>query len=360
MTIDRADFATECVRQGLYCGINPHYLLGVAQLRSGIADGSQGGQIGPFRLTQVQWNANRVADDFAFDFLPDDIDEWDMQCAVFALMARRAFDAFSMTNNHEPSALDLYLKQWPAAQSPALAGDLQKAFDGTAGLLSPAAATVPNATPSLPAPITNPAQSTTSAKPGPTLARLRAANVQRAQNMRVNDNLVPKIDGVARRLVAPDKKQQYQAISALTNVPWFIIAVIHEREGSQDFRLSIAQGDPWNKVSVNVPRGRGPFASFQDAAIDALVSCAPFASRWGDWTFGGAMTLLEQYNGLGYANRNLPSPYIWASTNQYVKGKFIADHVFDPDRVDSQLGCAAMLVRMQVIDPTITFPAAQS
>jgi lysozyme family protein len=351
MPID-ADFAADCVEQGLYCGIAPHYLLGVASLRSGIAEG-QNGQIGPFRLTQAQWDANRTDDDFAFDFLPDDIKQPDMQCAVFALMAHRVFDAFSKKNNRDPSALELYLQQWPAAQTPALAADFQKALDDTAALLQPAAATVPNATPAMPPPITNASQSVPSAKPGPTLAKLMSANQQRAQKMRVNASLTTSLDGVARRLVAPAAKQQYQAISAITRVPWFVIAVIHEREASQHFDRNIAQGDPWNRPSVNVPAGRGPFASFQDAAIDALTKCAPFAAHWGDWSLGGALTLLEQYNGLGYARRDLPSPYIWASTDQYVRGKFIRDHVFDPTVVDSQLGCAAMLARMKVADPSI-------
>jgi len=70
---------------------------------------------------------------------------------------------------------------------------------------------------------------------------------------------------------------------------------------------------------------------------------------------GGALTLLEEYNGLGYAARGRPSPYIWASTNQYVKGKYIADGNYDPNAVDRQLGCAALLVRMMQIDPAITF-----
>ena len=37
MAIDRAEFAEECVRQGVFFGIEPHYLLAVAQLRSGIS-----------------------------------------------------------------------------------------------------------------------------------------------------------------------------------------------------------------------------------------------------------------------------------------------------------------------------------
>ncbi len=68
------------------------------------------------------------------------------------------------------------------------------------------------------------------------------------------------------------------------------------------------------------------------------------------------MTLLEQYNGLGYAFRGLPSPYIRSFSNQYVKGKFAPDHVLNPDMVDPQLGSASLLKRMQAADPSIPFP----
>jgi len=158
---------------------------------------------------------------------------------------------------------------------------------------------------------------------------------------------------VAKRLVAG--KDRYLAISNRTGVPWYIIAVIHERESSQRWDRSIAQGDRWDKVSVHVPKGRGPFTSFEDAAYDALVNCAPHAAQWKDWSAGGAMTLLELYNGLGYANKGLPSPYIWSGTNQYKSGKYVADGIYDPDVVDSQLGCAVLISAMQSLDPAIGF-----
>src|SRR5262252_5905807 len=113
MAVDKADFAEECVRQGLYCGINPHYLLGVAQLRSGIAEGTSGNEIGPFRLTQVDWDSHRTDSEFELTFLPTDITEPDMQIPVFAVMARRAFDAFATAKNQNPTATELYLQQFP-------------------------------------------------------------------------------------------------------------------------------------------------------------------------------------------------------------------------------------------------------
>ena len=65
--------------------------------------------------------------------------------------------------------------------------------------------------------------------------------------------------------------------------------------------------------------------------------------------------MLEEYNGLGYASRGKPSPYIWSGTDQYQAGKYVRDGVYDPDAVDSQLGCAGLLKAMMALDPTITF-----
>jgi lysozyme family protein len=185
------------------------------------------------------------------------------------------------------------------------------------------------------------------------LIALKQANAKRwtsAKSMRPGT-----FAAVAKHLAEPIARGRYQAVSAKTGVPWFVIAVIHERECSQDWTGSLAQGDPWDRVSVHVPAGRGPFKSWEEAAIDALVSCAPYAARSKDWSIGGTLTKLEEYNGLGYASRGRPSPYIWSGTDQYTCGKYVRDGVYDPDAVDSQLGCAGLLLAMMALDPTITF-----
>jgi lysozyme family protein len=180
------------------------------------------------------------------------------------------------------------------------------------------------------------------------IAKLTKQNEMRWQNMKPDPHLANTIDKVAARLVAA--KPRYQAVSNKTKVPWGIIAVIHEREASQSWKANLAQGDPYNKVSVHVPKGRGPFSSWEDAAVDALTNSPPFAAKWKDWSIGGALTLLEEYNGLGYAAKDKPSPYIWAATNQYKKGKYVADGHYDPNAIDHQLGCAALLARMKELD----------
>jgi lysozyme family protein len=183
------------------------------------------------------------------------------------------------------------------------------------------------------------------------LNALIAANAKRWANAKLTRNLTP----IARHLVSSDAKARYRAVSTKTGVPWAVIAVIHQRECSQDWTGSLAQGDPWNRVSIHVPAGRGPFRSWEEAAIDALVNCAPYAARNKDWSIGRTLTMLEQYNGLGYAARGRPSPYIWSSTDQYISGKYVRDGVYDPNVIDSQPGCAGLLMTMMVLDPTIAF-----
>lgn len=183
----------------------------------------------------------------------------------------------------------------------------------------------------------------------PDLNALKAANERRWANARLTRNFT----GLAKSLLAA--KPRYQSVEAKTGVPWFVIAVIHERESSQDWSRSLAQGDPWNRVSVNVPRGRGPFKSWEEAAIDALVNCHPFLARKKDWSIGATLTNLELYNGAGYVNRGHPSPYVWAGTDQYRAGKYVADGKYDPNHVDSQPGCAGMLMALMALDRTISF-----
>lgn len=188
---------------------------------------------------------------------------------------------------------------------------------------------------------------------------LTAANTKRCENAKPTRTTLAS--AVAARLVKA--KPRYQAVEAKTGVPWAVIAVIHQRESSQDWTTHLGQGDPLNQVTVHVPAGRGPFFgsdAWERGAIDALADCAPHLARKKNWTgMGDVLTNLELYNGVGYAAKGKPSPYIWAGTDQYVSGKYVRDGVYDPGKVDPQLGCAAMLIEMMKLDPSITFTGAK-
>lgn len=184
---------------------------------------------------------------------------------------------------------------------------------------------------------------------------MASANLTRWTKAQLTRNAAP----VAKRLVA--NKARYMAVAAQTGVPWFIIAVIHQRESSGSFSGVLHNGERiigTGRRTTLVPKGRGPFSAWEEAAIDALTNCAPFLARRKDWSLSATLDALEEYNGLGYRTRGLPSPYVWAGTDQYVRGKYVADGKFDPNHVDQQFGCAALLIAMMAADHTITFTGA--
>ena len=141
MTIDRSKFAGECVDATVYCGIFSylHFLVAAAQLRSGISDTNSGEQIGPFRIIQKDWDAYRSDADFEFNYLTSDINIWEMQPHIAALMVYRAQQRLFNQFNHNPSAVELFQDIWPQGLPGSLVNDLTQALASTESLLVPAA-----------------------------------------------------------------------------------------------------------------------------------------------------------------------------------------------------------------------------
>jgi lysozyme family protein len=192
---------------------------------------------------------------------------------------------------------------------------------------------------------------------------LTAENSARWQEMQASQIVVAQATRVVARLWTPTTKARYQTIATAAKVPAFFIALAHERESSGNWECSLAQGDPLSRRSIHVPAGRipppaEPPFTFEAAAIDALTVC-DHVNQWTDWSIPGGLTSLERLNGLGYAERNWPSPYIWAGSNQYHSGKYVADGQFDPDAVDPQLGCAVMLACMLAADQDLRVQLGQ-
>lgn len=213
------------------------------------------------------------------------------------------------------------------------------------------------------------------------IVALEAVNAERWSRMHMNANRLSGFHSTALRLCAPDAKARYQGVTdritdlitagqtELYPVPWWFIAIVSEREygGPPKWDRQLGQGDPLNHASIHDPRGRGPFLIHDDdvtpghdawtrGCLDALIDCAPFAAKWKLWTVGGTMTIFEEYNGLGYASRGVPSAYVWSGTDQYISGKYIADHVYRASAVDVQEGTAPILSMMMATDSTIKFP----
>ena len=193
---------------------------------------------------------------------------------------------------------------------------------------------------------------------------LAIKNKQRWDDMKIPADRGPVFKAVADRLMF--HKPRYEAVSKALKekgyeIPWEFIAVAHNRESNGDFNTYLGNGQSLKKKTTIVPKGRGPFATWEEGAIDALLNAPPYAAKNKDWTIGGTLTKLEEYNGLGYARMDKPSPYLWAGTNQYDKGKYVADGKYDPNHVDQQLGVAGLLKFMGYGSvPAAVVPAASA
>jgi lysozyme family protein len=150
-----------------------------------------------------------------------------------------------------------------------------------------------------------------------------------------------------------NNKARYQAIEQQTTVPWALIAVLHRRESDANFNTYLGNGEPLNRVTRLVPKGRGPFKSFEDGAIDALQIDGLSSVK--DWRLEKMLFYCEKFNGSGYNNKGLPSPYIWGGTNIQKPGKYVADGRFDPNVMDPQPGCAPILSAINQVDPSVQF-----
>ena len=154
-------------------------------------------------------------------------------------------------------------------------------------------------------------------------------------------------------------KGTYTAVGLTANVPAMLVAAIHWREASGDFSSYLEQGDPIGSVTyangdsnngVSLPPGTPntiSFTNWNDAAVWALNQNVEGQKASGisydEGDINDMLTYAEYYNGTGYKDRGLPSPYTLAGTSCYQKGKFTSDGTFDPNAVDTQLGVLVML-----------------
>lgn len=139
----------------------------------------------------------------------------------------------------------------------------------------------------------------------------------------------------------------YERVSKATGIPWWFVGVIHGMECGYSFRKHLHNGDSLKARTRHVPAGRPvkgePPFDWDVSAIDALTMPGKRYDRVTDWSMPHALWLLEKYNGLGYRlHHAMPSPYLWAGTNNYTRGKYVADGVWDPKAVSRQAGCAGV------------------
>lgn len=176
----------------------------------------------------------------------------------------------------------------------------------------------------------------------------RELTLERWQKCQIRDDHKGIFENLAQRVLGY-KQSFYDPVSQATNVPWYVVAGLDMRE--EDFSHSgyLGNGDPLWRATTHVPRGRGPFKSWYEGAIDALnFDHMTSAKGEGDhWDIVTALIACEGYNGLGYYYRGLPSPYVWAGTSIQVAGKYVGDGAWDPHAFDTQPGVAGLLLALK-------------
>src|SRR5580765_8865208 len=171
-------------------------------------------------------------------------------------------------------------------------------------------------------------------------------------NMVIKPARVHEFAGLAAFAIA--HKQIYADIEAKTRVPWPLIAVLHRRESDADFHTYLGNGDSLARRTIHVPRGRGPFPTFQAGAIDAL-HLDGLDAVVPPWPIEKILWWCETFNGWGYAAHGKSSPYVWGGSNQQQSGKYIRDGVWSNSAWDGQPGCAPILAQIAALEPSVKF-----
>ena len=177
--------------------------------------------------------------------------------------------------------------------------------------------------------------------------------VQLYQTMTLRPNRSAELDKIVKTgLLGVD---HYLKVSNATGVPWWVILCLHNMECDLSFRKHLHEGspltgrtrdDPKGCPKPPDPKGMPPF-EWTYSAEDALRH--DYLDKVTEWSLYTSLWKMEMYNGPGYwkYHPKVNSPYLWSGTNQFTCGKYVRDGKWDPNAPSDQIGCAAILKRME-------------
>jgi lysozyme family protein len=175
----------------------------------------------------------------------------------------------------------------------------------------------------------------------------RPSHLELIKDLKIDPDKIDDVDFLVKQYI--DIKERYALVKSFTNVPSDVLFAIHYRESSLNFKGVLHNGEfilGTGRKTKLVPKGRGPFSTWEEAAIDAMeIEKNKFPKVW---DMEGKLSFCEAYNGLGYFHMDVSSPYVYAFTNAYKSGKYIRDGVYSSAAIDKQCGCAAIILAISI------------
>lgn len=146
-------------------------------------------------------------------------------------------------------------------------------------------------------------------------------------------------------------RSQYERLEELTGVPADFTAALHNLECDGRFDRHLANGDPVDRLTVNVPAGiaGGTWLNTAVAAYQIKNWVGRTDLDWDNkllWLWRAEIW----WNGDGYRHKSLEhrSPYLWAGTTEEMQGKYVSDGVWDANAKSEQIGCVAIWDALEI------------
>jgi len=178
-------------------------------------------------------------------------------------------------------------------------------------------------------------------------ASLRAEYETLFETCHVRDAAFGEVESTVDAIL--QHKTRYVTAATDSGVPWSFVGAVHSLETGLRFDRHLHNGDPLTARTTHVPAGRPPGEppfTWEQSTADALA-----LRRLGsdtDWSLAGTLYQLEGYNGWGYRlyHAHVLSPYLWAGSEHYRSGKYVADGTWSDTAVSRQIGAAVLLRRL--------------
>lgn len=175
------------------------------------------------------------------------------------------------------------------------------------------------------------------------------------------------VDKVVRTRLLPAMPRYVRALALIdARIPPALIAALHNRESDANFGTYLGNGQRLTMRTTIVPKNRGPFSPPVEGAWERGAADAIRLDRLDDnsapWSMAYALWRAEGYNGFGPRAHGRHTGYLWAGTNIYTGGKYVADGVWSPTAFDQQLGVVPILLKIAELAPQFAItgmPAVQ-